>query len=52
VFKIPNTKKSQSAKIKTIAIVCINNQPGAIFPPKPILENGIPRCDLGSTKVK
>jgi competence protein ComGC len=52
VFKIPNTKKSQSANIRTREIVCINEQPGAIFPPKPILDNGIPRCELGTTDLK
>ena len=47
VFKIPN----KAAEIETVTIVCINDQPGAIIPPQPVLENGVPSCGLGTSQI-
>ncbi|NET74539.1 MAG: hypothetical protein F6K62_27680 [Sphaerospermopsis sp. SIO1G2] len=52
VFKIPNPEKSEALEFTTVTILCINDKPGASIPNKPVLNNGIPSCGLGTTEMK
>ncbi|MBD2293496.1 prepilin-type N-terminal cleavage/methylation domain-containing protein [Anabaena sphaerica FACHB-251] len=49
VFVVP---ASQQEEITTVSILCINDKPGNIIPPQPILKNGVPTCAMGTMEVK
>jgi type IV pilus assembly protein PilA len=42
----------ENPEMTTITILCINDKPGIITPPLPILKNGLPNCGAGTTQVK
>jgi prepilin-type N-terminal cleavage/methylation domain-containing protein len=42
----------EKPEIKTISILCVNNQPGTIIPSKPSFKNGVATCGVGTTQVK